>query len=219
MLGPTAVRGITQMVSAVDIGGRLGFKARHIAVTRCLDLLRQRAYSVSRAATPEYGRRPVRRSGPSPEKGGAPQRGQRIDKGAAACCYLERAAGRRIVISDKSLRTVRVYKRRAYDTRCVTRIHSDSPGEHELTEVAQCVVIDVVRDRAGALVHSNQSRASAAAARVRASVLIHGQPPVDDLTAPLPHGLCDGLAIRLNLIGDPGSARCLCYVVVAVRKL
>src|SRR5258708_39685958 len=112
ILGPTAVRGITQIVSAVDIGGRLGFKARHIAVTRCLDLLRQRAYSVSRAATPEYGRRPVRRSGPSPEKGGAPQRGQRIDKGAAACCYLERAAGRGVVISDKSLRTVRVCKRR-----------------------------------------------------------------------------------------------------------
>src|SRR5258708_17676329 len=78
ILGPTAVRGITQIVSAVDIGGRLGFKARHIAVTRCLDLLRQRAYSVSRAATPEYGRRPVRRSWPSPGQGGAPQRGQRI---------------------------------------------------------------------------------------------------------------------------------------------
>ena len=217
---PVTGIGISDVEATVGVGAGFGLKAAgqrrgaDLVVTGCLDL-RGGGCHGSPARRPagklEAGVPFERRAG---------VRGQGILERCPVPHDLELLGGGRIVVDHQDARPVtglgaigagsggvaeRVDKRRADQSGRVVGPHADRPGQHELTEMSQSVIVDVVSDRTGSRVDRNQPAAIAAAAEVRPAVLVERQAPLDERAAPVAHGVNDHFEVSAHLVTDPGS--------------
>jgi hypothetical protein len=115
-------------------------------------------------------------------------------------------------VGDQRLGAVGVAPRDVLHGAVGGRVDAVRAGLDELGEVAGRVVLDRVVDLAGpraALLHGDQPGAGAAAAVVRAHVLVEREAPLDQRAAPVP-GVADDVGeVLVVLVGDPGAARVL----------
>jgi hypothetical protein len=157
----------------------------------------------------------ARRARPCERRAGHARQG--VAERARSRADLERAAVARLVVDDDRLRAVRVEKARADDARGVAGEDAARIGEDEAAEVAQRVELDRVGHLAVG-VHGDERRAGAAAARMRAAVVVERDPPFHEGAARAAHHVDDLLEVLLHLVGHPRAARVLGLVVAALRE-
>ena len=129
---------------------------------------------------------------------------------------------RRAVVGDQGLRAVRVAPGHVGHGGAGGGGDAGGAGPDVLREVAHRVVLDRVVDLpvpAVPVVHGDQPVAGAAAAVVRAAVLVHGQRPLGHRLRPVAGVVDDVEHVLALLVGDPRAARVLGLEGVQPRVL